>query len=294
MDTANVYSAGASEEVVGRIVAGRRDRILLATKVGIRVGAEDDDVGLSANHIVRECERSLRRLRTDHIDLYQTHTWDGLTPIEETLEAFDRLVRDGKVRYVGCSNYSVWHLMKTLGVADTMALPRLVSQQIHYTLLSREAEHELIPAGVDQDVGVLVWSPLAGGLLTGKYTRDHRPDGARTWPLPPVTDNGRLYTIVDALLEIAHAHETGAAQVALAWLMRRRGVTSVIVGARTEAQLRANLSAATLTLSDDEHARVDRASDVGLPYPYWHQARTIPSRLSAGDLALLASRVETT
>jgi aryl-alcohol dehydrogenase-like predicted oxidoreductase len=294
IDTANVYSSGASEEVIGRIIAGRRDRVVLATKVGLRVGPDDGDVGLSAAHITRECERSLRRLRTDHIDLYQTHVWDGLTPIEETLEAFDRLVRAGKVRYVGCSNYSAWHLMKTLAVSDRTALPRLVSQQLHYTLLAREAEHELLPASIDQRVGVLVWSPLAGGLLTGKYTRTRHPDDARTWPLPPVDDSERLYAIVDALLEVARAHDTGAAEVALAWLMRRPGVTSVIIGARSESQLRANLAAATLTLTEGEHARLDQATDSQLPYPFWHQARTIGSRLSAADLALLGSRLDTT
>src|SRR3954470_22192445 len=174
IDTADVYSAGLSEEIVGRTIRGRRDRVLLATKARMPMGDGPNDAGLSRHHLIRSCEASLRRLRADHIDLYQVHEWDGHTPLEETLDALDALVRDGKVRYVGCSNYAAWQLMKALGISDRLGAQRFVSQQIHYTLQAREAEYELVPAGLDQGVGILVWSPLAGGLLTGKYRRDQQ------------------------------------------------------------------------------------------------------------------------
>ncbi|MBB5137652.1 aryl-alcohol dehydrogenase-like predicted oxidoreductase [Thermocatellispora tengchongensis] len=290
IDTADVYSAGMSEEILGEVLKGRRDDVLIATKVRMTMGPGPNDAGLSRHHIISGCEASLRRLGTDHIDLYQVHEWDGHTPLEETLEALDLLVRSGKVRYVGTSNYSAWHLMKALGIADLRGLPRFVSQQIYYSLQAREAEYELIPAAVDQGLGVLVWSPLAGGLLSGKYRRGVQPSSGRQlteWNEPPVYDQDRLYDIVDVLVAIGEEHGVSAAQVALAYLLRKPAVTSLVIGARTEEQLADNLAAADLKLSDEEIERLDAASAPPLIYPYWHQARTAKDRLSPADLTLL-------
>jgi len=291
IDTADVYSSGLSEEIVGAVVKGRRDEVLLATKVRMPMGSGPNDAGLSRHHILAGCEASLRRLGTDHIDLYQVHEWDGLTPLEETLEALDTLVSSGKVRYVGMSNYAGWQLLKALGVADRHGLPRFVSQQIYYSLQSRDAEYELIPAAVDQGLGVLVWSPLAGGLLSGKYRRGHQaPEGSRQlteWNEPPVYDQERLYDTVEVLLEIGADHGVSAAQVALAYLLGKPAVTSLVIGARTAEQLADNLAAAELSLSAQERARLDAASAPPLLYPYWHQAKTASDRLSPADLTLL-------
>jgi aryl-alcohol dehydrogenase-like predicted oxidoreductase len=227
IDTADVYSAGVSEEIVGQALEGRRDRVLLATKARMAMGEGPNDAGLSRHHLVEGCEASLRRLRTDHIDLYQVHEWDGQTPLEETL---DTLVRAGKVRYVGCSNYAAWQLVKALGISDRLHLQRFVSQQIYYSLQAREAEYELVPAGLDQGVGILVWSPLAGGLLSGKYRRDAQPQEGRHLTdrgEPPVRDEEQLYDIVDVPVEIAEAHGVSAAQVALAHTLGKPGVTSL-------------------------------------------------------------------
>ena len=292
IDTANVYSAGASEEIIGEALSeGRRQGVLLATKSRMRIGSGPNDAGASRLHIIAECEKSLRRLRTDFIDLYQLHQWDGQTPIEETLEALDTLVRSGKVRYVGCSNYSGWHLMKTLAAADSHNWTRYVSQQINYSLQARESEYELVPIAVDQGVGILVWSPLAGGLLSGKYRRGQpHPAGSRRlteWQEPPVRDEAQLYDIVEVLVEIGQAHGVSAAQVALAWLLGRPGVVSAIVGARRDEQLIDNLAAANLVLLPEERARLDLASQLPLLYPYWHQAASVAERLGPADLALL-------
>jgi aryl-alcohol dehydrogenase-like predicted oxidoreductase len=292
LDTADIYSAGASEEIIGEALRGRRDDVLIATKARFAMGDGPNDAGLSRHHIIRACEASLRRLQTDHIDLYQTHEWDGRTPLDETLAALDDLVRSGKVRYVGSSNYSGWHLMKALGVSERQGLERFVSQQIHYSLVAREAEYELVPIAIDQGVGILVWSPLAGGLLSGKYRRDSpAPEGARhsgQWDERTVRDPEALYDVVDALTEIAGAHSASPAQVALAWLLGRPGVTSVVIGARTDEQLADNLRAASLELATDERARLDSITAPPLLYPYWHQARDASERLSPADLALLA------
>jgi aryl-alcohol dehydrogenase-like predicted oxidoreductase len=291
IDTADVYSEGVSEEIVGEVLRGRRDEVLLATKVRMPMGPGPNDAGLSRHHVITGCEASLRRLKTDHIDLYQVHEWDGQTPLEETLEALDLLVQQGKVRYVGASNYAGWQLMKSLGTADRLGLPRFASEQIYYSLQSRDAEYELIPAAIDQGLGVLVWSPLAGGLLSGKYRRDvAAPAGSRQltdWNEPPVYDQDKLYDTVDTLIEIGSAHGVSAARVALAWLLGRPGVTSLIVGARTSEQLADNLAAADLTLTADERERLDRVSAPVLRYPHWHQAKTARDRLSPADLALL-------
>ena len=265
--------------------------MLLATKVRMPMGSDPNGAGLSRHHIVRSVEASLRRLQTDWIDLYQAHEWDGHTPLEETLDAFDTLVDSGKVRYVGCSNYTGWQLMKALAVADRNGYRRYVSQQIHYSLQARDAEAELVPVSVDQGIGILVWSPLAGGLLSGKYRRDRpTPEGTRRfagWDEPPVYDEGRLYDTIDVLVEIGDAHGVSAAQVALAWLLGRPAVTSVIVGARTDDQLADNLAAADLALTDEERARLDEVSQQPLHYPYWHQRNTASDRLGDADLAYL-------
>ena len=299
VDTADIYSRGLSEEILGEALAGagRREKMLVASKVRFRMGDRPNDAGLSRHHIIAGCEASLKRLRTSHIDLYQLHEWDGLTPLEETLEALDTLVRSGKVRYTGVSNYSAWHLMKTLGVAQAHGFVRPVAQQIHYTLQAREAEYELVPATLDQGLGILVWSPLAGGLLSGKYRRGQGdPEGSRRfagWHEPPVSDEGKLYDIVDALVAVGEAHRVSAAQVALAWVLGRPGVTSAIIGARTEEQLKDNLKSADLVLTDEERARLDAVSAPVLLYPYWHQVQTASDRLSPADLSLLAPHMKT-
>ncbi len=291
IDTADVYSTGLAEEILGQVLDGRRDEVLVATKVRMPMGDGPNDAGLSRQHIISGCEASLRRLRTDHIDLYQVHEWDGVTPLEETLEALNLLVREGKVRYVGCSNYAGWQLMKALGIADRRGLPRFVSQQIYYSLQARDAEYELIPAAVDQGLGVLVWSPLAGGLLSGKYRRDQRPDaGSRhltDWNEPPVHDEDKLYDTVDVLAGIGQQHGVSAAQVALAYLLDKPAVTTLVIGARTSQQLADNLAAADLELTADDFRRLDKVSAPVLLYPYWHQAKTARDRLSPADLTLL-------
>jgi aryl-alcohol dehydrogenase-like predicted oxidoreductase len=293
IDTADVYAAGKSEEIVGQAIEGRRERLLLATKVRFPTGGGPNDGGLSRHNLVRSCEASLKRLRTDYIDLYQMHGWDGQTPVEETLEALDSLVRAGKVRYVGCSNFSAWHVMKSLAASERLGLQRYVAQQINYTLLSREAEYELVPVSLDQGLGILVWSPLAGGLLTGKYRRNTDfPAGVRhasDWDEPPVEDWDRLWRIVEALVQIAAEHDVSAAQVALRYLLDKPGVTSVVIGARTDEQLVDNLGALQLELSDEDRARLDTVSARPLLYPYWHQAKSVVDRAGAADLSLLGA-----
>jgi aryl-alcohol dehydrogenase-like predicted oxidoreductase len=291
IDTADVYSGGRSEEILGEVLRGRRDQVLVATKVRMGMGPGPNDAGLSRHHVISGCEASLRRLGTDHIDLYQVHEWDGQTPLEETLEALDLLVRSGKVRYVGASNFAGWQLMKALGTAERSGLPRFVSQQIYYSLQAREAEYELIPLAVDQGLGVLVWSPLAGGLLSGKYRRDREaPAGSRQltdWGEPPVYDQDGLYDIIEVLVGIGEERGVSAAQVALAYLLGRPAISSVIIGARTSEQLADNLAAASLSLTDAERGQLDKVSAPPLIYPYWHQAKTASDRLSPADLTLL-------
>ena len=244
------------------------------------MGPGPNDRGSSRWHIIRECEASLKRLRTDVIDLYQLHQWDGLTPLEETMEALDNLVRSGKVRYVGCSNFSGWHMMKAMEVARRDGRVPFVSEQIHYTLQAREAEYELLPIAVDQKLGVLVWSPLAGGLLSGKHRRNKAaPEGTRQfagWTEPPVRDENALWDIVDELVAIGEAHGVSAAQIALAWALGRPTVTSLIIGGRTEAQFRDNLACVNVKL-DRRRAREARqgeptAADLSLLAPVLDRA----------------------
>jgi aryl-alcohol dehydrogenase-like predicted oxidoreductase len=296
IDTANVYSDGAAEEIVGQALEGRRDDVLLATKARFPMGAGPNEAGLSRHHLIEACEASLRRLRTDHVDLYQVHQWDGQTPLEETLGALQHLMQSGKVRYVGCSNFAGWQVMKALGIADQLRLPRFISQQVYLSLQERSAEYEIVPSAIDQGLGLLIWSPLAGGLLSGKYRRDEpAPEGSRhasEWDEPPVYDEDKLYDTVDVLVEIASGYGVSPARVALAWLLGRPGITTVIVGARNDEQLADNLAAVELDLSDEDSARLEEISRPPLLYPFWHQRNTAADRLSDADLSLIGPQLD--
>ncbi|MBV9672317.1 MAG: aldo/keto reductase [Verrucomicrobia bacterium] len=295
-DTANIYSHGLSEEILGEALQGKRDEVLIATKARMVMSDGPNEGGASRYHIIRECNNSLRRLKTDHIDLYQIHEWDGQTPLEETLETLDSLVRSGKVRYIGASNYSGWHLMKALAISDKYGYARYVSQQIYYSLQGRDAEYELVPISIDQCLGILVWSPLAGGLLSGKYRRGQQgPEGSRhlnDWGEPPIYNEDKLYDTIDAIVQIAEQHGASAAQVALAYLLKKPAVTSVVIGARSDEQLKTNLGAANLQLGAEELSRLDKVSAPVLLYPYWHQAKTANERLSPADLSLIGPHLQ--
>ncbi len=290
IDTADVYSDGAGEEVLGNALEGRRHEVILATKARFSMGPGQNDSGLSRHHLIEACEASLRRLKTDHIDLYQVHEWDGQTPLEETIAALDHLVQSGKVRYVGCSNFTGWQVMKALGIAQARGLHSFVSQQVYLSLQERSAEYEIVPSAIDQGLGLLIWSPLAGGLLSGKYRRDQAaPEGSRLageWSEPPVYDEDKLYDTVDVLVEIADEQGVSPARVALAWLLARPGITSVIVGARTDEQLADNLAAADLKLSEQQISRLELVSRPPLIYPHWHQNASASERFSVADLSL--------
>lgn len=292
-DTSNVYGHGRSEEILGEVVGKRRADVVIATKVRNSVGPGPNDSGLSRSHIIAQCEASLRRLGTDYIDIYQTHERDGVTPTEETLGAFDMLVRQGKVRYIGCSNYTAWQVMESLGVSDRLGLVRYTSQQIYYSLLHREAEYELVPMGVDKGVGILVWGPLAGGWLSGKYRRDvDAPAGSRhaaNIPEPPIYDQDKLYDTIDVLVDVAAGVGRSPAQVALSYLMGKPGVSSVIIGARRQDQLADNLGAMDLVLDHESRRRLDEVSALALIYPHWHQDWMSKGRRSKGDETLLGS-----
>ncbi len=293
IDTADVYSGGASEELLGEAMGPKRKSgMLIATKARYPMGSGPNDRGLSRHHLIEACEASLKRLRTDVIDLYQVHQWDGCTPLEETMEALDSLVRAGKVRYIGCSNFSGWHIMKAMEVARREGRIPFVSQQIHYTIQAREVEYELVPIAIDQKIGILVWSPIAGGLLSGKHRRDKSaPEGTRQtagWTEPPIADENKLWNIVDALVEVGEARGISAARVALAWLLERSAVTSLIIGGRTEAQFKDNLACVEVKLTPEERAKLDKVSQPTLLYPYWHQMRTASDRLGPADLSLIA------
>ncbi|MEV4347592.1 aldo/keto reductase [Actinoplanes sp. NPDC049596] len=292
IDTADVYSAGLSEEILGEALGSDRDEVLIATKARMPMGDGPNDAGLSRHHIIRAAEASLRRLGTDYIDLYQVHEWDGQTPLEETLTALDDLVRSGKVRYIGCSNYAAWQMMKALGISDARHLERFASTQVYYSLQNRDVEAEIVPAVIDQGLGILVWSPLAGGLLSGKYRRGvEAPAGSRhlsEWSEPPVNDEDKLYATIELAVKIGESHGVSAAQVSLAYISQKPGVTSLIVGSRTPEQLRDNLAAASLELTADEVKALDDVSGEPLRYPFWHQRNTSSDRLSAADLSQIA------
>ncbi|MEO3405022.1 aldo/keto reductase [Mucilaginibacter sp. CAU 1740] len=292
IDTANMYSAGLSEEIVGGILNGTRPGdVLLSSKARMPIGNGPNDEGFSRYHLIRECEKSLRRLRTDVIDIYYMHEWDGLTPLEEMLEALDTLIRQGKIRYAGSSNFSGWHTMKSLAASKDHGYQRFVTQQIHYTLEAREAEYELLPIGVDQGLGALIWSPLAGGLLSGKYTREmQQQQGTRFsegWNEPPIRDWNRLWNIVDVLSEIGKEKQVSAAQIAIAWLLTRPSVSSVVIGGRTLKQIEDNISASFVQLTAEEIQRLNEVSKLPLLYPYWHQNFFAKSRLAEADKVLL-------
>ncbi|HZS37429.1 MAG TPA: aldo/keto reductase [Polyangia bacterium] len=281
-DSADVYANGHAEELLGRALAGRRARALVATKAGFRAGAGADDVGAGRRHLIAACESSLRRLGTDWIDLYQLHGFDALVPVEETLGALDELTRAGKIRFAGCSNFSGWHLMKSLGASERGAGPRYVAHQAYYNLLAREYEWELMPLAIDQEVATIVYSALAGGQLTGKLVRDRPPpDGSRLAalaPLGPEYPREQLHAIVDELAAIARELGRTVAQVALAWTLARPTVATIVLGARTEPQLRETLAAAELRLDEHHLKRLDDASARSPIYPYWHQRLTMRER----------------
>jgi aryl-alcohol dehydrogenase-like predicted oxidoreductase len=275
IDTADAYSSGRAEEILGEALEGRRDEFVLVTKAFLRMGSGPHDTGLSRQHLMAACEASLRRLRTDHIDLYISHQPDTTVAPEETMRAFDDLVRQGKVRYIGCSNHAAWQVMKSLAVADRLGTARYICQQVNYSLVARDVEHEILPLGDDQRLGLMAWSPLQAGLLSGKFRRGVRPEVSRLndLDLPGTIDFERLYRIVDVLTAIAEARGVSVAQAALNWVLHKPGVDTVIVGARDEAQLRANLEAAGWRLSDEEMGRLDEVSALPEPYPMWHQHR---------------------
>jgi aryl-alcohol dehydrogenase-like predicted oxidoreductase len=274
-DTADIYHEGISEVVLGQAVAGRRDKVLISTKATFKMGPDPNEVGSSRHHLILACEASLRRMKTDYIDLYQMHGFDALTPVEETLSALNDLVHSGKVRYIGCSNFSGWHLMKSLAVSERYGWSRYVAHQAYYSLIGREYEWELMPLGVAEGVGCVVWSPLGWGRLTGKLRRNqplHKESRLHKTAEfgPPVADE-YLHKVVDALDAVGQETGKPVAQVALNWLLQRPTVSNVIIGARNEEQLRQNLGAVGWNLTADQVAKLDAASNVTLSYPYWHQ-----------------------
>ncbi|MGA2414526.1 MAG: aldo/keto reductase [Candidatus Sulfotelmatobacter sp.] len=274
-DTADVYSDGLSETILGKAIAGRRDDCLISTKTTFRLGKGPNDVGSSRYHLIRACEASLRRLGTDHIDIYHLHGFDALTPIDEVLSTLDQLVVSGKVRYIACSNFSGWHLMQSLSVAERYGWVRYAGHQVYYSLIGREYEWELMPLALDQGVGALVWSPLGWGRLTGKVRRGQPlPKESRlheTANYGPQVPEEYLYKVVDALDEVAKETGKTVPQVALNWLLQRPTVSTVIMGARNEHQLRQNLASEGWNLSAEQMAKLDAASAVTPVYPYWHQ-----------------------
>lgn len=275
-DTADVYSDGVSEEVLGEALKGRRDKVLISTKATFRFGDGANDVGSSRFHLLKSCDQALKRLQTDHIDIFELHGFDAMTPPEEVLSTLDQLVRAGKIRYVGVSNFSGWHLMKSLAVADRYGYPRYVANQTYYSLIGRDYEWELMPLGLDQGIGALVWSPLGWGRLTGKIRRGQPlPETSRlhkTADKGPPVDDERLFRIVDVLDEIAKETGKSIPQIALNWLFQRPTVSSVIIGARDEKQLKDNLGAIGWNLTPEQVAKLDAASETTKPYPYWHQS----------------------
>jgi aryl-alcohol dehydrogenase-like predicted oxidoreductase len=274
-DTANIYSRGISEEILGKAIAGKRNRVLISSKATFAMGDGPNDLGSSRHHLIQACEDSLRRLGVETIDIYHMHGFDALTPIEETLRTLDTLVQSGKVRYIACSNFSGWHLMKSLSISERYGWARYVGHQVYYSLIGREYEWELMPLGIDQKVGALIWSPLGWARLTGKIRRGHpMPSVSRlhdTAKYGPQVDDEYLYKVVDAIDEIAKETGKTVPQIALNWLLQRPTVVNVIVGARNEEQLRQNLGAVGWNLTKEQVAKLDAASDVQSVYPYWHQ-----------------------
>ena len=276
-DSADIYSNGVAEEVLGYAIKGRRDKVLISTKATFRSGEGPNDVGSSRQHLSAAIESSLKRLGTDYIDLFQLHGFDALTPIEETLQALDGFVKAGKIRYIGVSNFSGWHLMKSLSISEKYGLARYVAHQAYYSLVGRSYEWELMPLGLDQGVGAVVWSPLGWGRLTGKIRRgqplpkDSRLQAQASLDYGPKVEDELLYRVVDALDEVAKETGKSVPQIALNWLLQRPTVATLVIGARNEEQLRQNIAATGWKLSPEHIAKLSKASEVPLTYPYWHQ-----------------------
>ncbi len=289
IDTANVYSEGESEGQLGqalRDLGVKREDVIIATKVRGRMGPGPNAVGLSRGHIMDQVAASLKRLGLDHIDLYQVHSFDPVTPLEETLRALDDCVSRGFVRTIGCSNFAAWQIMKALGISDKRGYARFETVQAYYSIAGRDLEREIVPLVEDQGLGVMVWSPLAGGFLSGKFTRAKRGDNdsrRTTFDFPPV-DKERAYDIIDAMEKVGKAHGVSVARIALAWLLQRTGVMSVIIGAKTIEQLDDNLAATELKLSPDDIAALDGVSALGPEYPGWMLTRTADGRVPAAKL----------
>jgi aryl-alcohol dehydrogenase-like predicted oxidoreductase len=279
-DTADIYSDGESEKALGKALAKHKRRdVMISTKATFRFGKGPNDVGSSRYHLIQSAERSLKRLGTDHIDIYHLHAFDATSPVEETLRALDDLVREGKIRYIACSNFSGWHLMKSLSVSERYGWSRYVGHQVYYSLVGRDYEWELMPLAADQGVGALVWSPLGWGRLTGKIRRetgipkDSRLNSKMVTDAGPQVPEEYLYTVIDAIDEIAKETGKTVPQIALNWLLRRPTVSTLIVGARNEEQLKQNLGAIGWELTKEQVARLDRASELPKAYPYWHQVQ---------------------
>ena len=274
-DSADIYSDGAAESVLGGAIKGRRDRVLISTKATFRSGDDPNDVGSSRHHLLKACDAALKRLGTDYIDLFQLHGFDAMTPVEETLSTLDDLVRVGKIRYVGVSNFSGWHLMKSLAAADRHGYPRYIANQTYYSLIGRDYEWELMPLGLDQGVGAVVWSPLGWGRLTGKLRRGAALPAVsrlhKTGDMGPQVEDEYLYRVVDALDEVAAETGKSVPQIALNWLLQRPTVSTVVIGARNEEQLKQNLGAVGWDLTKEQVAKLDAASELTPAYPYWHQ-----------------------
>ncbi|GAA4577205.1 aldo/keto reductase [Planotetraspora kaengkrachanensis] len=284
IDTADVYSAGESESQLGQVLKGRRDGVVLATKLAARMGPGPNDVGLSRLRVARALEDSLRRLQTDHIDLYQLHSVDPHTPIEDTLRALDDAVRQGKIRYVGCSNFAAWQVAKALGVSALRDLPAFVSVQAYYSLVGRELEHELLPVIEEERLGLMVWAPLAGGWLSGKFDRGGASDPTSRQAQAgraefPRIDRERAYDVIDVLKAVAARHEVSAARVALAWVLARPSVTCAVAGVRRPGQLEDNLAAVDLELTADDLTELDEVSRIPETYPTWVQRGGLRDRL---------------
>ena len=276
-DTSNAYSGGMAEEILGKAIGGKRDKILISTKATFPTSADINDYGSSRFNLIKSCEESLKRLGTGHIDIYHMHGFDANTPVEETLDALNNLVQSGKVRYIACSNFSGWHLMKSLSVSERYGWSKYVAHQAYYSLLNRDFEWELMPLGIDQKIGTIVWSPLSSGKLTGKYQRNKpTPANARVAQggnpvMAAVNDDERLYDIIDALHEVAEETGKSVAQVSLNWLLQRPTVANIIIGARNEEQLKQNLGAIGWNLSIEQVKKLDAVSEILPAYPYWHQ-----------------------
>jgi aryl-alcohol dehydrogenase-like predicted oxidoreductase len=275
-DTADIYSNGASEEVLGQAIKDRRDKVLISTKASFSFSQEPNDFGSSRYHLIKACEGSLQRLGVDHIDLYQMHGFDGRTPIEETLRALENLVQAGKVRYIGCSNFSGWHLMKSLSISEKYGWEKYIAYQGYYSLIGRDYENELLPLAIDQGIGLVVWSPLGWGRLTGKINRKnpHPPQVSRlhkTMEYAPPVENEYLFTVIDAMEEISKETGKTIPQIAINWLLQRPTVSTVILGARNIEQLKDNLGSIGWSLNGSQMKRLNEASSQTPPYPYWHQ-----------------------